>query len=1327
MKLNRIIAAAAAVVLALTIPTNSFAQASTVANGTAISGRNSQHELIISDAEGLIQFAKDCRLDSFSKGLYVTLSTDISLSGEFTPIPVFGGTFDGNGHTISGLNITGDGSYSGLFRYVQRGALVKDLTVKGNSSPAGSGEYVGGIAGSNSGNITGCDFEGTVKGSSYVGGIAGVNEKGGLISGCTSSGAISGGHLTGGMAGSNSGTILNSVSRCSINTTATEAKLSIRDIDWDSLISQEEPSSMSDAGGIAGFSDGTVQGCENYGTVGYPHIGYNVGGIVGRQSGYVNNCVNHGKIFGRKDVGGIAGQMEPYRSIDFDKDTVQKLLDETEVLSGLTEKLISDARSAGGAVNDKVQGLTWQMEQLRRSADDISDRTEVIYNGWADGINEISARADEALDGIAPALEGFREGLDLLSSFSSSLEEVFDQLTATNDDMQAAVDSSREGIDSLNTAIDEIAAGLDDISAAAQELSSAMGDTDRVNSALKSIISALNSANGEVKSISAAFTKIGAACDALEQWVTGRDFRDLSDGIIQLSNSIQDVTRALSKMSSALQKIVGSVDADELQKGLDELNEAVSELSKAAAHAAAALAAVSREIPDADKASEELKAAADDITAAAEHLSKSTEALDKAVDEKQVSAGISDLEAAAKELSTALSKAEKAVGDITAAYENISSSGVPEDAYDNISKQLDNINSSIQSISSSADDINAALNDITDQIDSGAINNSLESISTAVDKISASSAAITSAGDSFNTASDYVSSVMDTLEGASQSASDASAYLSEACKAFSDACGQLADTVKVLGDKPAVEFPAADEAFTAAVDGFSNNFSGIISAISAISSTANAQGNVLMDDLQAISDEFGNITDILQELKDKLMSDEDDSFTTDVSEDGSTSRQGKVMSCLNYGGIQGDLNVGGITGSMAIDFDFDPEDDIAYSGDVSFSFSYKVRDIIDCCTNTGDITAKKNYCGGIVGRMEMGVVRNSTQNGKVTSTSGSYAGGIAGSSVSAIRNCISKVSVSAMSYVGGIAGQGLILTDNATILSVSDCTERAGSIAGYVDFSDENSEVLRNSFVDRGTAGIDGISYAGIAAPVDFAKFAQLAGSTAVIDVKFLVDGEVIDTIQLDYGAELPADEFPEIPYREGCFAKWSEFDNECVTFPTEVEVIYIPYVTVIESGEKSGEFPLVLADGIFDDQSTITVSTESSSIFPPDNNSELRLIEISSPLSDGEVTQLRFLAPEGRGSLNVMQFVNGSWKNVAFTQNGHYLIVEAPQLSDGVGSFCVQLRQTDYVPILIIGGCVIIAVINIVLWAILMKKKRAAKKAQKAAKQEEKDEETIK
>lgn len=1313
---KKIISVFAAAALAVTVPTQTFAVTSSQTS-------SSKRTLTITDEAGFAEFAKACRIDSYSEGLYVTLGSDITLSGEFTPISIFGGTFDGNGHTISDVNITSNGSYSGLFRYISRGGLVKNLTVKGNISPAGSAENVGGIAGSSAGSITACSFEGTVKGETNVGGIVGINENGGLVANSSVFGAISGSHSVGGIAGTNSGTILNSKSRMSVNTTATEAKLSIKDIDWDSLMSSEEPSSMTDVGGISGYSDGIVRNCENFGTVGYPHIGYNIGGIIGRQCGYVGLCANSGEIFGRKDVGGIVGQMEPYRSIDFDKDTVEKLLDELDVLSGLVDNLINDAESAGDAVNNKVQNLTWQMEKLRQSADDISDRTEELYNGWTSGINEISSRVDEALDGVTPALEGFRDGLDLLSRFSESLGKTFDGIDASSDDIKNAINSGKEGLDIVDGAVKKISTALDDIAEAADEIAEGMGDTERIQAAVKSIIKSLDGINSEVKNISDAFTKIGEACDKLKDFVEGEDFDNLSDGLIKLGESMQQVTSALGKMSEALRKISGSVDADELQQGLDEYAAASEELGKAAEHAAAALKEASATIPDNNKVKEELSAASDNIKTAGEHVSAAADHISKAIDAAQLNEGLKEMETAAEELNKALGEAETAIKKITDALKNINSSEVPKEVYDEISAQLDIINKSIANISASADEINKALDEINSQIDAGKIKDGVESIADSAKKLSDAADDISSANGEFDKAADSLSSAVDKLSDASKAASEATEYLTKACDVFSDAFDKLSQTTKTLGDKPKVEFPAADEDFTAAVNGFSNNFAGITNAISSISGTAESESDVLLEDLRKINDEFAKITDILRELKDKtLNTDEKDGVTTDVSEDNSNSRQGNAYSCTNSGGVQGDLNVGGITGSMALDFDFDPEDDIATEGERSYSFSYKVRDVIEGCTNTGEITAKKNYCGGIVGKQDMGAVRGCIENGKVTSSSGSYAGGIAGYSVSAIRKCVSKVTINAAEYVGGIAGQGVILTDNAAILDIYDCTERRGAIAGFVDFTDKNADVSANCFVDRGVAGIDGISYAGKASPVDFEQFRVIAGSAAVIDVTFVVDEKIVSTVAVEYGGALKESDFPEIPAKSGCFAEWSDFDSKCVTFPVTVEAVYTPYVTVIESAEKSENgFGLVLADGLFGSGASISVTTESSSVFAPDD-SELRIVSVDCAISDGAVTGLRFLIPDGSGNPSVMQFVNGAWKEVASTQNGHYLIVDNPALENGSGSFCICPNTLDIVPILIISGCALIAIINIILWTILIKRKRAEKKA---AKSEEKSEET--
>ena len=120
---------------------------------------------------------------------------------DFEPIASFSGTFNGGGHTISGLTLTDSLSPAGLFLTLERGAFVHALKVEGQVAPGGTKEFVGGIAGRSYGTIEECSFFGVVKGESAVGGIVGRNETGGLVANCTVSGSVSANRYTGGIAG----------------------------------------------------------------------------------------------------------------------------------------------------------------------------------------------------------------------------------------------------------------------------------------------------------------------------------------------------------------------------------------------------------------------------------------------------------------------------------------------------------------------------------------------------------------------------------------------------------------------------------------------------------------------------------------------------------------------------------------------------------------------------------------------------------------------------------------------------------------------------------------------------------------------------------------------------------------------------------------------------------------------------------------------------------------------------------------------------------------------------------------------------------------------
>ena len=92
--------------------------------------------------------SQSCTLDTWSRGKTVVLAAGMDLGAtDFAPIPTFGGTFEGGGHTISGLALESGASYQGLFRCPQEGAEVRELHVTGTITAAGAQAYLGGIAG----------------------------------------------------------------------------------------------------------------------------------------------------------------------------------------------------------------------------------------------------------------------------------------------------------------------------------------------------------------------------------------------------------------------------------------------------------------------------------------------------------------------------------------------------------------------------------------------------------------------------------------------------------------------------------------------------------------------------------------------------------------------------------------------------------------------------------------------------------------------------------------------------------------------------------------------------------------------------------------------------------------------------------------------------------------------------------------------------------------------------------------------------------------------------------------------------------------------------
>ena len=391
---RRVLAAALAAVLLLPLYAAALA-----ANGDEMvsyseNTAKADNVISISTADDLIELSQKCTLDTWSRGKIVELDADLSLDGvNFAPIPSFGGTFHGNGHTISGFRLSGKLSTAGLFRTVQESGTVENLYVLGTVEMSGTCETAGGIAGENYGRITGCSFSGSISGSVNTGGIAGLNSIGGSVLNSQASGAIYGNKMTGDIVGCNNGLIRGCSNLSYVNTASSDETFSAEDISLDlsfdlSKISKTEtPNATTDTGGIAGYLSGVIRSCTNNAVIGYPHVGHNVGGITGRSCGYIDNCENTGSIHGRKDVGGITGQMEPYIEMNLSEGKLAQMQRQLDELNALVSKAIDDAEGGAAGISSRLNSMSDYVESAVSEANDISVVIDVDGFGRSNGVH----------------------------------------------------------------------------------------------------------------------------------------------------------------------------------------------------------------------------------------------------------------------------------------------------------------------------------------------------------------------------------------------------------------------------------------------------------------------------------------------------------------------------------------------------------------------------------------------------------------------------------------------------------------------------------------------------------------------------------------------------------------------------------------------------------------------------------------------------------------------------------------------------------------------------------------------------------------------------
>ena len=379
----------------------------------------------VKDEQGLNKLSDLVNNDGFDfSGYMIKLTENLTLAdpdpkpSNFTPIGKdeqhkFNGTFDGRGHTISNLQVSGV-AYAGLFGVLGEKStvniekpIVKNLGIINSSIFATSTSesmfddaYSGGIAGLSYGTIENCYNTGTVTGS-YSGGIAGRNF--GTITNCYNTGTVTGTENPGGIVGWNSGgTITNCYNTGDVT-----------------------GSGIGDSGGIAGANNnwinvGTITNCYNTGTV-TGNMGS--GGITANNSeGTITNCYNTGTVTATSNAGSTdndaySGGIAGYN----DKGTITNCYNTGTVTATATvtpaADIINNKAYSGGIIGNNYQGTItncYNTGDVTATATPAADFiNNKAYSGGVVGLNSGAIKNCYYLKGCV--LNGTNEGTELTS------------------------------------------------------------------------------------------------------------------------------------------------------------------------------------------------------------------------------------------------------------------------------------------------------------------------------------------------------------------------------------------------------------------------------------------------------------------------------------------------------------------------------------------------------------------------------------------------------------------------------------------------------------------------------------------------------------------------------------------------------------------------------------------------------------------------------------------------------------------------------------------------------------------------------------------------
>lgn len=424
-----------------------------------------------------------------------------------------------------------------------------------------------------------------------------------------------------------------------------------------------------------------------------------------------------------------------------------------------------------------------------------------------------------------------------------------------------------------------------------------------------------------------------------------------------------------------------------------------------------------------------------------------------------------------------------------------------------------------------------------------------------------------------------------------------------------------------------------------------------------------------------------------------------------------------VKNCINTGAVRASENSGGISGNMGVEALRQRGDTLQLSDGKTVISDLAVKATIHSCINDGEIYAKERNAGGIVGSSNVGIIKSCLGAGEVCAENNGYAGGIGGSMNASILYSIGAARLSGENDLGGIAGKGNVIRESYSLASFEGNAERIGMIAGSVD-----GDVANNCFISEEIGGIGGASYENNAENIPFEEMkctdklpermdmffnddwvsetdcfpqikslAQTDAAVIGLDIRalsakyaetrfrvnFIVDDDIVKSLQKDYNETLSDEEIPELKGAGGRYPHWNRDISEPIRRHTDFKAEYNDATMTIASDETP---PILLVEGNFSDATTVEVSgTEMTADFPGYIKGGAYSFKIN-PKKDGESGfRLHILAGDEKAcAIGVVR--DGTPEVIECERDGSYLICQM----DKPQSFVILSKPGKAIPVTI-------------------------------------------